>query len=167
MVGNKFKEEEQTWKGIIYLRKNHQKGKDESSLQYSHDSEPENLHPSTNNSLPKSDSQSESGMPIAFRKGDRSCTKHPISKFVSYSNLSSSLVTFCSQLSNVDIPKNVQEALQVPKWKEVVLEEMRALEKNNTWKIVTLPTGKRTVGCKWVLRNITQIAQWRDIRLDW
>nr|KYP40770.1 Retrovirus-related Pol polyprotein from transposon TNT 1-94 [Cajanus cajan] len=28
--------------------------------------------------------------------------------------------------------------------------EMEALEKNNTWKLVTLPPGKKPVGCKWV-----------------
>ena len=28
--------------------------------------------------------------------------------------------------------------------------EMEAIEKNCTWKIVDLPHGKKTVGCKWV-----------------
>jgi hypothetical protein len=32
----------------------------------------------------------------------------------------------------VEIPKNVQDALEIPKWREAVLEEMRALEKNKT-----------------------------------
>jgi len=28
--------------------------------------------------------------------------------------------------------------------------EMQALEKNSTWDLVTLPNGKKPVGCKWV-----------------
>lgn len=75
-------------------------------------------------------------IPIAVRKSSRSCTSHPLcqtSKFVSYRNLSSFFFffsAFTSQLSRVEIPKTVQAALKVPKWKEDVLEEMRAPEKN-------------------------------------
>ena len=29
-------------------------------------------------------------------------------------------------------------------------EEMRALQRNETWEIVDLPREKKTVGCKWV-----------------
>ncbi|XP_073222557.1 uncharacterized protein [Cicer arietinum] len=36
------------------------------------------------------------------------------------------------------------------KSKEVVLEKMRAIEKNQTWRVMTLPTGKNIVGCKCV-----------------
>jgi hypothetical protein len=89
-------------------------------------------------------------VPIAIRKPGRTCTKHPLSNFVSYSNLSPSFAAFTSNLSSVKIPKNVQEALEIPKWKEAVFEEMKALEKNKTWSATTLPAGKRTVGCKWV-----------------
>ena len=73
-----------------------------------------------------------------------------MSKFVSYKNLSSSFFAFTSQLSCVEIPKNVKDALQVPVWKDVVLEEMKVLEKNKTWEIEYLPKGKTTVRCKWV-----------------
>ena len=55
-----------------------------------------------------------------------------MSNFVSYKNFPSSMVTFISQLSSVEIPKNVQDALNIPKWKKTVLEKMRALEKNKT-----------------------------------
>ena len=30
------------------------------------------------------------------------------------------------------------------------MEEIRALEKNGTWEVMTLPRGKKLVGCKWV-----------------
>ena len=33
---------------------------------------------------------------------------------------------------------------------KVVMEEIRALEKNGTWEVMNLPRGKKPVGCKWV-----------------
>ena len=30
------------------------------------------------------------------------------------------------------------------------MEEIRALKKNETWEVMTLPRGKKPVGCKWV-----------------
>ena len=87
---------------------------------------------------------------IALRKGTRSCTKHPIYNFLSYNSLSPSFQAFTSKLFCVTIPKDIQEALGVPEWREAVLEEMRALEKNKTWEITELPKGKTLVGCKWV-----------------
>ena len=37
-----------------------------------------------------------------------------------------------------------------PKWIQAIEEELRALQKNDTWVLVPLPEGKKTVGCKWV-----------------
>lgn len=31
-----------------------------------------------------------------------------------------------------------------------MLEEIHALEENQTWDLVDLPEGKKSVGCKWV-----------------
>ena len=45
---------------------------------------------------------------------------------------------------------SIQDALVVPKWREIVMEEMRALEMNGTWDLVSLPRGKTPVGSKWV-----------------
>ena len=53
-------------------------------------------------------------MPIALRKSVKSCTHHPISKFISYSNLSLSLHDFTSSLSSVLIPRSIEEVLSVP-----------------------------------------------------
>ena len=92
----------------------------------------------------------DSNKSIAERKGVRSCTTHPIAKYVSYDGLSSSYRAFVSSLDNLHVPNNIQEALGHLGWKRAVHEEINALEKNDTWVITDLPAGKRPVGCKWI-----------------
>ncbi|KAL0544471.1 hypothetical protein IC582_019587 [Cucumis melo] len=89
-------------------------------------------------------------LPIALRKGTRSCTKHSISNYVSYENLSPQFRAFTTSLDSTTIPKNIYIALECPEWKNAVMEEMKALEKNNIWEICALPKGHKPVGCKWV-----------------
>ena len=48
---------------------------------------------------------------------------------------------------------NAHDALNVSEWKEVVFEEMRALKKNKTWEVVTLPKRKSTIDYKWVFNG--------------
>ena len=38
-------------------------------------------------------------------------------------------------------------------WKEAINDEMDSIIYNNTWKLVDLPPGCKTIGCKWVLRR--------------
>ncbi|XP_057478145.1 retrovirus-related Pol polyprotein from transposon TNT 1-94 isoform X6 [Actinidia eriantha] len=89
-------------------------------------------------------------LPIALRKGVRSCTQHPISQFVSYDRLSPSYHAFVSSLSSISIPQNWQDAVMTSKWKGAMVEEMMALKKNGTWELVSLPREKKPVGCKWI-----------------
>lgn len=46
----------------------------------------------------------DSNLPIAVRKGVRSCTQHLLSNYVSYENLSPVFCAFTSQLSYMEIP---------------------------------------------------------------
>ena len=89
-------------------------------------------------------------LPISLRKGSRSCTEHSISNYVSYENLSLQFKAFTASLDFTTIPKNIHICLECPEWKNVVMEEMKGFEKNNTWKICALPKGHKLVGCKWV-----------------
>uniref|UniRef100_A0A2N9I5Z3 Reverse transcriptase Ty1/copia-type domain-containing protein n=1 Tax=Fagus sylvatica TaxID=28930 RepID=A0A2N9I5Z3_FAGSY len=95
----------------------------------------------------------DSNMPIALRKSTRACPsiyRYPISNYVSSHRLSPSCKAFANQLSFVSVPKNLQDALNNPRWKAAIVEEMEALQKNSTWKLVKLPKDKKTVDCKWV-----------------
>ncbi|WVZ64610.1 hypothetical protein U9M48_014105 [Paspalum notatum var. saurae] len=58
--------------------------------------------------------------------------------------------TWVSSSNSISIPTNWKMAKEDPKWKEAMLEEMRALEKNKTWEVVDLPLGKQPIVCKWV-----------------
>lgn len=67
-------------------------------------------------------------IPIVIWKGVRFCTQYPNLKFMSYHRLNSTYKAFATNLTSVNIPKNIQEALENPKWRYATLEEMRALE---------------------------------------
>ncbi|GAA0171588.1 hypothetical protein LIER_25582 [Lithospermum erythrorhizon] len=56
--------------------------------------------------------ESDLNVPIAIWKGKR--ITHPIERFVSYSNLSSSFDALTTSLSNIKLPKNINEALNIP-----------------------------------------------------
>ncbi|GAA0144949.1 hypothetical protein LIER_05263 [Lithospermum erythrorhizon] len=102
-------------------------------------------------------------LPIPMRKGNS--TRHPIERFVTYTNLSSSFQSFTAILSKIVIPKDVKEALQVPQWRKAVIEEMMELQKNQTWHLVNLPPGKRTVG--FAKLNTIRILLSLATSLDW
>ncbi|RVW72360.1 Retrovirus-related Pol polyprotein from transposon TNT 1-94 [Vitis vinifera] len=90
-------------------------------------------------------------LPIALRKGNRStCNPHPIYNFLSYHQLSSPYSAFISAISSVSLPKSTPEALSHPGWRQAMVYEMAALHSNGTWDLVVLPSGKSTVGCRWV-----------------
>jgi Reverse transcriptase (RNA-dependent DNA polymerase) len=40
--------------------------------------------------------------------------------------------------------------MQDPMWKTAMFEEIRTLTKNSTWEIISRPSEKKMVGCKWV-----------------
>ena len=92
----------------------------------------------------------ELDLPIAQRKGVRSGTHCPSERFASYNALSQPYGAFLSNLSKVNLPRSIEEAMKISDWREAVFEEMKALKKNGTWEICSLPKGVVPVGCKWV-----------------
>lgn len=55
-------------------------------------------------------------------------------------------------------PRSFREAMISPKkveWKMAMEEEIRSLIENQTWELVVLPPGKKTIGCKWIYKMKT------------
>ncbi|KAI5343597.1 hypothetical protein L3X38_011473 [Prunus dulcis] len=88
--------------------------------------------------------------PYCFSFSSSNEVTYPISGYVSYHRLSKTHLAFTLQLSSLSLSNSFQEALEDPKWKSVMAEEMKALQENSTWDMVNLVDEKRVVGCKWV-----------------
>jgi len=43
-------------------------------------------------------------------------------------------------------------AVKDQRWVETMKQEIEALKSNGTWKVMSLPPGKRAIGCKWVFK---------------
>ena len=49
-------------------------------------------------------------------------------------------------------PTSFEEADGKREWDQAMDEEMAALDDNETWDLVQLPEGKKSIGCKWVYK---------------
>ena len=63
-----------------------------------------------------------------------------------FKKLSPSHKSFLPSLNNIHIPTTLFDANE--NWRKTMNEEMEALEKNKTWELVDLSTGKKSMKCK-------------------
>nr|GEX60086.1 zinc finger, CCHC-type [Tanacetum cinerariifolium] len=52
-----------------------------------------------------------------------------------------------------DEPKNYKEASTDQKWIEAMKVELDSINRNNTWKLTTIPKGHKAIGLKWVFKT--------------
>ncbi|KAA0048797.1 reverse transcriptase [Cucumis melo var. makuwa] len=78
-------------------------------------------------------------IPIALRKGTKSCTKYSMCNYVFYDNLSLQFRAFTASLDSTVVPKNIHIVSECPQWKNAIMEEMEALKKNKTWRFSLYP----------------------------
>lgn len=55
-------------------------------------------------------------------------------------------------LAGIDEPSNFSQAVTEGTWKKAMEQEIEAIEKNRTWKLVELPSGHKPIGLKWVYK---------------
>ncbi|KAF0936038.1 hypothetical protein E2562_038345 [Oryza meyeriana var. granulata] len=90
--------------------------------------------------------EEESNLPIAIRNGTRS------KAFVAY-------------LDSVATPSDWREAKQDPRWRQAMLDELEALEKNKTWDLVPFPEGKKDRSS--LLKFLRELSQDGGLAASW
>lgn len=79
-------------------------------------------------------------------------SKYPLSSFHSLTRLSPSHKAFSMSITHCTEPQSYEEASKHEHWVTAMKEELNALAKNCTWKIVELPPHTKPIGCKWVYK---------------
>nr|GFC84681.1 retrovirus-related Pol polyprotein from transposon TNT 1-94 [Tanacetum cinerariifolium] len=49
-------------------------------------------------------------------------------------------------------PLVFEEVMKIKKWRRAIEEEIKSIEKNDTWELTTLPKGQKAIGVKWVYK---------------
>nr|KYP74877.1 Retrovirus-related Pol polyprotein from transposon TNT 1-94 [Cajanus cajan] len=50
-------------------------------------------------------------------------------------------------------PVTVEEAVKSKKWRDAMVKEMEAIERNQTWELTDVPKGVKPIGVKWVFKT--------------
>ena len=73
--------------------------------------------------------------------------------------------SFIASLNSISLPNNFYEALSHCGWCSGMIEEMDALNGNDTWDLLQLPAGKKAIGCCWVfvvkVNPDGSVARWK------
>ncbi|GJW22071.1 ribonuclease H-like domain-containing protein [Tanacetum coccineum] len=78
--------------------------------------------------------------------------KYGLKKYVGYSKLNSKNYCFGTQLNKNSKPKSFYKASKFSHWTDAMNNEMDALLRNDTWKIVDLPKDGKALGSKWIFK---------------
>lgn len=93
--------------------------------------------------------------PVQPRYPTRTRKSTQLSDFA-YSCYSRAFASFLVSIDTFYEPSSYSEAVRSPVWQRAMSEEMSALDKTGTWDLVYLPTGKKTIGCRWVYKIKTK-----------
>jgi hypothetical protein len=76
-------------------------------------------------------------------------------------------VTYYALFSDCD-PVAFEVAVKEDKWKNAMNDEIKSIEKNNTWQLTRLPRGQKSIGVKWVYKQSSiKMAESINIKHDW
>ena len=71
---------------------------------------------------------------------------HDMANYLTFDKVSPRYKAFLMELQDITIPRSPHEAMKISQWKEAMDEEMCALLQNDTWELVNLSRGTKSVG---------------------
>lgn len=77
---------------------------------------------------------------------------YPIEAYVTDVIFSEKHQAFLAAVSAGVVPKSYKEDFLDKKWRNAVSHEVVALKESRTWDVVTLPKGKKAIGCQWLFK---------------
>nr|GEV98041.1 reverse transcriptase domain-containing protein [Tanacetum cinerariifolium] len=78
--------------------------------------------------------------------------KFGLNKVVNYSKLCVKNLCFTTSLNKSFEPNNYKEAINDNNWVEAMNNEIKALNRNQTWEITYLLKGRRPIICRWIYK---------------
>ena len=65
-------------------------------------------------------------------------------------------------------PQSYEQAILDKRWVEAMNFEIEALQSNGTRKVISLPPGKKGIGCKWVFKiSIRLMVLYKGLKPTW
>ena len=59
-----------------------------------------------------------------------------------------------------DDPTQFEEAVKHEKWRKAMDSEINSIEKNQTWELMDLPSGAKTIGVRWIFKtNLNELGE--------
>ncbi|XP_075092364.1 uncharacterized protein LOC142172601 [Nicotiana tabacum] len=82
------------------------------------------------------------------KRSSTSCCKYPISEVIGYDSNSSRYQSYLANFSMEMEPTSYLEAVKDKRWVEAMQAEIKTLEDNKTWELISLPQEQKAIGCK-------------------
>jgi hypothetical protein len=82
----------------------------------------------------------------------QSKVRYPIAHYTNCEKFSLQHSKFLAAVTADREPMSSAEAMKDSRCRLTMQQEIQALEDNNTWKVCSLPTNKKALGCKWVYK---------------
>lgn len=92
--------------------------------------------------------------------------RHPLDRWVSYSNFFLDYKLFLTNLSKDAEPTTYAQASISPNWIDVINKKIAALHECNTWDVISQPAEKNMVGNEYSRLNINWMTVWKVTKHD-